>query len=268
MQRNIQQFPSGPILQPRRPRRLLDPDGSAGYHLGMLVPAVVSSRRRWGAYLRRTSLVAKLLAAVVLSMPLACASSNSSGGGPVACNGALPPECGQPCTSECGCIFCAPGAQECRTVGGVAEVATCRADGTCYELTSCPSGGGCLQTGTAAAVCVSTVADCPLVKDAYEKTTATAALVERADGTVLQKDAGSCFGAANCGVFEGHCTIGLGDCWYVGVDTQPSELDRLAALYENLGCSVAQSCACTSTPAAATCDRLGKPGPGVCRPAQ
>jgi hypothetical protein len=57
---------------------------------------------------------------------------------------------------------------------------------------------------------------------------------------------------SDCGVVAGHCDLGLGACWYLG-RPQP-ELDRLANLYQSLGCATSMPCACPPATVSATCE--------------
>jgi hypothetical protein len=70
-------------------------------------------------------------------------------------------------------------------------------------------------------------------------------------------------------VSEGHCARGLDTCWLISTGPDP-ELDRLAGLYQALGCPALGACDCPPAPVA-TCapdssraGSYGYPGPLTC----
>jgi hypothetical protein len=125
---------------------------------------------------------------------------------------------------------------------------------TCYAVAdTCPTADACIVT-SAGAQCARSTADCPAIADAYAYAIANANVTPVLAGTSgLQPGVYNpgC-AAADCGIVPGHCDLGLGACWYLG-RPQP-ELDKLAALYESLGCATSTPCQCPPLHIDASCE--------------
>lgn len=154
-------------------------------------------------------------------------------------------ECGNPCGGGCGDCF--PEGKVSCTDGKVT-----RCEGSCVEvLEVCSNQDACALT-----TCAESVKDCDAVRDAYNAQlqivpgTSVAAVVREGDAGLPPGEYGSgC--PDDCSVVPGDCSVGLETCWLVGRRT--TEMDRLAALYERLGCSEAKECDCPPLDVTLTC---------------
>jgi hypothetical protein len=171
---------------------------------------------------------------------------------------ALIPECPGTCQSECGCCPCGPGYQTCTWREGRAALQACGPTGGCWNYTLCPAQGGCVEPEHGKAVCVSSYADCPRIEAAYlREVQSYANLVARpGPGAPTANPDRSCYSDESCQVTPGHCSIGLGACWYVG-RLEPAVLQDLASLWVKLGCAGPVSCNCTPLPTRAECPQSG-----------
>ena len=154
-------------------------------------------------------------------------------------------ECGNPCGG--GCALCFPEGEVSCAYG---KVTRCRR--TCVEvLEVCSKADACALT-----TCAESVDDCDAVRDAYNAqlqivpSASIAAVVREGDGGLPPGEYG--YGCPNdCSVVPGDCAVGLETCWLVGWRT--AEMDRLAALYERLGCSEKKECDCPPLDVTVTC---------------
>jgi hypothetical protein len=136
--------------------------------------------------------------------------------------------------------------------------------GECYDLVdTCSIDGRCIQTSDTEARCASTPDDCGAVAAAYASLAAAAGLVPAPSDTTTSAPGGfpvvcSPNEPGDCAVIPGHCSIGLGACWYLGdlraLSDQYTSLDNLAGAYQALGCSKPTSCTCPAPPAIVTCE--------------
>jgi hypothetical protein len=63
-----------------------------------------------------------------------------------------------------------------------------------------------------------------------------------------------CMESTDCQIVDGHCSVGLGGCWYtVNQTVLQSDLDALAQQYVARGCT-SGVCDCQAPPALAICD--------------
>lgn len=160
------------------------------------------------------------------------------------CECGVAPRCGQSCTASCGC--CGVGQSACSPEGII------RADlsRNCYDLVPCSTLNRCVAA-IDGPTCAESAKDCEAVRSAYE--------VELQRGHPMIARTGSEPFAAgfypkiqcpeSCKVSQGHCAQGLDTCWLVSYGPDP-ELDRLATLYEALGCPPLGVCNCPRAPEA------------------
>jgi hypothetical protein len=190
------------------------------------------------------------LGAVLAWSPVSCERSATR------CECGAPPRCGEVCQAACGC--CRVGPSSCAPEGIV------RTDQSlnCYaELIPCSAMNRCVPA-IGGPMCAESVDDCEAVRAAYE------AHLHSAGPTTLRTGSGplptglyrnlQC--PDGCRVSAGHCAQGLDTCWFLSYGPDP-ELDRLAALYETLGCPTLGPCSCPPAPEA-TCqfDNSGAAG--------
>lgn len=187
-------------------------------------------------------------------------------GDPAPCHNWAPaPKCGEQCTSTCGCDYATSG-PACSDEG----VVDGNANHTCYQLvTACSQPGRCLN-GPNGPACMESKADCDTVRAAYENQLAGyAAIVRSGDGPLAPGSYSDVQCAASCKVYSGHCAQGLDTCWLLPkyLASSNPELDRLADLYQTLGCPALGHCDCPPAPVA-VCkygERLGSdPAPLTC----
>jgi len=152
------------------------------------------------------------------------------------------PICGNPCLSNpgicgAGCMGCSVGADWCSD-GTVYHCAD-----TCIEIVEvCPDTNACIASG-----CARSSSDCDAIRAAYEQTikpvangSVVAVVREGTDSLAPGEYGPNCPG--DCNVVAGDCTAGLDTCWLVG--HRSAETDRLAALYERMGCPALSACNC------------------------
>lgn len=166
------------------------------------------------------------------------------------CECGAPPRCGSGCSSRCGC--CGVGPSTCSTEGIV------RTDLTrnCYEAVVPCSGPDRCVIGSDGPMCAESKSDCETVRAAYQ------ARLERSGRATTTVRTGSALAAGlyrdiqcpqYCIVSPGHCAQGLDTCWFLSYGPDP-ELDRLAALYQELGCPSLGPCICSPAPDASCQD--------------
>jgi hypothetical protein len=184
-------------------------------------------------------------------------SSNSSSDPCAGAGAGFPPVCGQGCGSPCGCASCS-GDSYCKD----AQLFGC-VSFVCYGvIDTCPSADACIVTRSGAQ-CARSNADCGAIADAYAYAVSGANITPALTGSSGLKPGVYNLGcsAADCNIVSGHCDLGLGACWYMG-RPQP-ELDKLAALYQSLGCATSTPCQCPPQQVTASCQ--SNPDGGVWR---
>jgi hypothetical protein len=158
--------------------------------------------------------------------------------------------CDDGCQAQCGCSSCGdPGEQFCREDG----IYECQ---SCYRfIESCSSPDACLPSAERGkAFCADSPADCSAIEQAYEAALARLPLTVLGPGPSTLA-AGAYYSPctdSNCVVRPGHCSLGLGPCWYLG-QSQPV-LDLYAQRYVQLGCIPKKTCECSTPNVEATCE--------------
>ena len=206
-----------------------------------------------------TALAAVLLSAFVLGVP-ACSfegttiseSELDSFPGPA-------PLCGTICDSQRGCEPCPyEGVEWC--VNGT--VSRCAQGGRCREvLETCSDPEAC-----AGAICAKSADDCDAIAAAYENSitpSQTGSIVARVrpgdDGLAPGEYGPGC--RADCDIVPGDCEAGLNTCWLVGYRTP--DMDRLAALYQRMGCPPLSECDCPPLDSTVTCELVQTSDPNL-----
>jgi hypothetical protein len=171
-----------------------------------------------------------------------CASEGVS----LLCGCGAPPRCGATCNSTCGCCDVGPpGPYDCTTDGIVVNSTQ-----NCYDVVPCSGPNRCVF-GSAGPVCAESASDCNAVRTAYEAQLRWSMMeTVRSDAGPL--DAGTypnvqCPEA--CRVSAGNCAQGLDTCWFLSYGPD-AERDRLANLYQELGCPALGPCNCPPAPVA------------------
>lgn len=172
----------------------------------------------------------------------ACGSCGSPAeDGAQRCECAAPPPCGQQCTSKCGC--CGIGSSQC-AAGGIIVGRL-----TCYDFVPCSGPDRCV-VGNNGPVCAESSGDCADVRSAYEDRLRYSLLIRSGSPALASGPYNDIQCPNACTVSAGHCAQGLDTCWilplyFSGPDT---ELDRLANLYQSLGCPTLGACNCPPAP--------------------
>jgi hypothetical protein len=129
-------------------------------------------------------------------------------------------------------------------------------DYSCFEITPCAERDSCVRDSFGP-VCADSAEDCEKVRDGYNWTIASQNLM---GGVVRSGEPGlppgydlQCHAEDGCTLMPGHCDSGLDTCWLVMPPYMKPELDRLAALYERLGCPPLSDCSCTPMPSEFVC---------------
>jgi hypothetical protein len=157
------------------------------------------------------------------------------------CELGVTPPCGQMCRGKCGChrmdySSCAPDGI---LVGR----------GECYDFTPCSGPDRCVM-GSQGASCAESNADCGDVHVAYETGLGYSLTVRSGAPALAIGPKRDIHCPEACTVLQGHCAQGLDTCWllpkyFAGPET---ELDRLADLYQSLGCPSLGRCECPPSP--------------------
>lgn len=160
-------------------------------------------------------------------------------GGPIGdCFPGETPACGQPCYNPCGyeCSGCLDVGRDYCAGGAIRRCKT-----NCIEtMETCSEPDAC-----AGSICAESVADCEAVRTAYENEllfgrSVVAVVRTGSSGWPPGEYGPGCPG--DCAIVPGDCESGLETCWLVGWRT--SEMDRLAKLYQRLGCAPSPVCDC------------------------
>ncbi len=190
------------------------------------------------AGLRRSLTVSTLVGGFALAL----ASCWGPGEGGTRCECGDTPMCGNACTAECGC--CPRFASTCLPNG----ISVGR--GSCYEFVPCSGPDRCV-VGKNGPVCAESTSDCEAVRADYEArlTSPLAAVVRAGAGPLAPGPYRNVMCPETCRVSAGHCAQGLATCWLLSYETNP-ELDRIANLYQALGCPALGPCSCPPAPIA------------------
>ena len=163
------------------------------------------------------------------------------------CELAFAPRCGEPCPCVCTCA------------GSYCEddvIYDCDLNRECYEPRQTCAPGTCVSVSIP--FCADTPDACPDIAQAYQSIVAGAGPDPTAEeppaaGTVLGAPCSDRATIDDCGLTRGHCELGLGACWYLGLGRAQAELERLARLYEDLGCATPSPCECPEPKVDAEC---------------
>jgi hypothetical protein len=202
--------------------------------------------------------IAAALFVVLASAIASCSGGPGQAGGPHGDCFPMTPICGEPC-GPCGCRPCFEGAEPfCAPQG---DVYRCVEGRQCHELVeTCPDPDACV-----AGHCASSEEDCELVRTTYEAHLSPSrggsiVAVIRAGSTTLAPGVYGPGCASNCQVVHGDCAAGLDTCWLVGYRT--AEMDRLASLYQRLGCPpLTDDCQCPPLTTRIACEPLQETDP-------
>jgi hypothetical protein len=196
--------------------------------------------------------IATALSVVLASAIASCSGEPGGPGGPGGPYGdcfPMTPICGEPC-GPCGCFPCFEGTEPFCAQDAVYQCVESR----CRELVeTCPDPDACV-----AGRCASSVEDCELVRTTYEAHLSPSrggsiVAVIRAGSTTLAPGVYGPGCASNCQVVHGDCSAGLDTCWLVGHRT--AEIDRLARLYQRLGCPpLTEDCQCPPVTTPIACE--------------
>jgi len=172
---------------------------------------------------------------VIALLSASCEWPNAEG--TLRCECGAPPPCGQACQAKCGC--CPINASACAPDGIIVG------RGNCYDFTPCSGSDRCVM-GKQGPVCAESSGDCEDVRTAYEGALAYS-LTVRSGAPALAAGPYRDIQCPNaCTVSPGHCAQGLDTCWILQkyFSDQNPELDRLANLYQSLGCPSLGPCSC------------------------
>ena len=185
------------------------------------------------------------LGAVLVWSPVSCTLEGETST-PCECGAA--PRCGETCKAACGC--CRVGPSFCSPEG---IVRTDERMDCYYDVIPCSAANRCVNA-LSAPICAESVDDCEAVRSAYETRLrwTRATTLRTGSGPLAAGRYRSIQCPESCKVFAGHCAHGLDTCWFLSYEPD-AELDRLAALYETLGCSPLGPCSCPPAPEA-TCE--------------
>jgi hypothetical protein len=186
------------------------------------------------------SLGSALLSAFFALTPASCSFEGVSV--PSECGCGQPPICGSSCQSECGC---------CSAFGATcSEQGILIGHGSCYEFVPCSAPNRCVF-GENGPICAESTNECEAVRLTYESYLHTPSMgIVRSGSEPLAAGVYESIQCPDrCQVSEGHCAQGLDTCWFLAYRPTP-ELDRLASLYQELGCPSLGQCDCPPAPIA------------------
>lgn len=134
----------------------------------------------------------------------------------------LPPlPCDQECNWPCGCEECEPNNVKCVEYDD-AVMNQCGPDGTCADDIPCEEGRTCIPLTMTEGKCSELLA-CDEVQNLYD----------------ININKTSCADDDQCSVLDGHCEIGLGECWYaVNPQVTTELLEELAMQWMAESCGV------------------------------